>query len=68
MRTINVKYAPSIVGITSQYLPKYGLVYIILIIYLEINLLEKFNLNLSYILIRVPDFDNQDNTLYKASY
>lgn len=34
------------------------LVYMILIIYLEIDLLGKFNLNFGYILIKILDLDN----------
>ena len=46
-----------------QYLIKNTLLYIILIIYLVINLLEKFNLNLGYIFSRALNLDNQDNVL-----
>lgn len=37
-------------------------------LYLEIDLSEKFNLKLRYILIRASDPDNQDDVLYKASF
>lgn len=47
---------------------KDGLVSTILVIYLKTDLLKLFNLNLSYILIKALDFDNQDNTLYKTFY
>lgn len=58
----------SFVVTSLKYLPKDYLIYIILVIYLETDLSEKFNLNLNYILIKALDFDNQDNTLYKTSY
>lgn len=60
--------APSIADTTSQYLPNNSLACIILFVHLETNLLEKFNLNLDYILKKTSDPDNQDNTLYRASY
>lgn len=44
------------------------LAYIIWINYLEIDLLEKFNLNLDYTLTRAQDPNNQNNTLYGTSY
>lgn len=53
---------------TLQYLQKNILARIFLVIYLEKDLSEKFNFNLGYILKRVLDSDNQDDTLYKASY
>ena len=68
MLTTSTESAPSIAGRTSQYLPKDGLACIILIIYLETDLSEKFNLNLGYILIKVSDPDNQNDTLYKTAY
>lgn len=37
-------------------------------IYLEMDLLEKFNLNLKYIQTKASDPNNQDNILYKASF
>ncbi len=40
----------------------------ILVIYLEMDISEKFNLNLGYILIGVSDPDNQDDAIYKASF
>lgn len=49
-----------------QYLKKDALPYTIFVIYLEIDLLEKFNLNLGYILTGVLNLNNQDDTLYKA--
>ena len=42
----------------SQYLTKYLLLHTILVIHLEMNLSEKFNLNLRYILIKALDADN----------
>lgn len=68
MLTTNAESAPSIADTTSQYLLKDGLAYTILVIHLKTNLSEKFNLNLGYILTRAPDSDNQDDTLYRASY
>lgn len=53
---------------TSQYLLKDKLSSIKLVIYLEIDLLEKFNLNLEYILIGVLNLDNQGNVLYKVFF
>ena len=53
---------------TPYYLQKDALAHTLLVIYLEADLLEKFNLNLGYILKGAPDLDNQDDTLYKASY
>lgn len=58
----------SIASIISQYLPKDNLACTDLVIYLKMDLSEKFNLNLGYILIRASSFDNQDNTLYRISY
>ena len=51
-----------------QYLIKNSLSHIILVIHLKINLSEKFNLNLRFILKRTSDPDNQDNALYKVSF
>lgn len=48
------------------YLTKDVLPHTILVIHLEINFTEKFNLNLEYILSEASDPDNQDNVLYKA--
>ena len=53
---------------TPQYLIKNSLSHTILVIYLEIDLSKKFNLNLRYILIKTLDLDNQDDALYKASF
>ena len=54
--------------IIPQYLTKESLPHTILVIHLEIDLLEKFNSNLRYILTRILDLDNQDDVLYKASF
>ena len=43
---------------TSQYLRKDSPPCIILVIYLEMDVSEKSNLNLGYILIEVSDLDN----------
>ncbi len=51
-----------------QYLIKDALPHTILVIHLEMDISEKFNLNLGYILTRASDPDNQDNALYKASF
>ncbi len=53
---------------TPQYLTKDALPHTILVFHLEMNISEKFNLNLGYILTRVSDPDNQDDALYKASF
>lgn len=45
-----------------QYPTKNALLCTILVIYLKIDLSKKFNLNSRYILIRVLDSDNKDNT------
>ena len=58
MLIINIRSALSFVIILLKYLSKDYLVYIILVIHLETNLLKKFNLNLNYILIRAPNPDN----------
>lgn len=51
-----------------QYLTKDILSHIILVIYLKIDLWEKFNLNSGYILIKVLKPDDQDNVLYKSFF
>lgn len=43
---------------TPQYLPRDVVSRTILVIYLRMDLLEKFNLNLGYILIRASDPNN----------
>ncbi len=53
---------------TQQYVIKDALPRTILVIHLEIDILEKFNLNLGYILTGASDPDNQDDALYKASF
>ena len=53
---------------TPHYLQKDASARTLLVIHLEADLSEKFKLNLSWILKRAPDPDNQDDTLYKASY
>ena len=53
---------------TSQYLLKDALPCTILVLYLEIDLPKKFNLNLGYILIWDLDPDNQDVVFYKVSF
>lgn len=68
MLAISVESASSLFHITSQYLPKYVLAHTILVIYWKTDLSRKFNLNLSYILIKVWEFNNQYNILYKVFY
>lgn len=68
MLIINVGLTWNLIIISFKYLLKDYLVYTILVIYLEIDLLEKFNLNLGYILIKTPNFNNQDDKLYKMLY
>lgn len=68
MLITNTELASSIAGTSSQLLPKNCLAYKILLVYLEIYLLEKFNFNLGYILTGASNPDNQDNTLYRAFY
>lgn len=48
---------------TPQYLTKNALLYTILVIYLEINLVEKFNLNLEYILTKALYYKTSFNIL-----
>lgn len=52
----------------SQYLIKEISACIILVIYLEINLLEKFNLSLRYILTKFLDLNNPEKALYKVFF
>lgn len=52
----------------SQYLTKDILPYTILVIYLDMELLKKFNLYLGFILVRVLDIDNQDDVLSKIFF
>lgn len=60
---------PSNVSIKiSQYLIKDILPYTILVIYLDMDLLKKFNLYLGFILVRVLDIDNQDDVLSKIFF
>lgn len=60
---------PSNVSIKiSQYLTKDILLYTILVIYLDMDLLKKFNLYLGFILVRVLDIDNQDDVLSKIFF
>ena len=47
---------------------KNALLRIILVIYLKMDFLKKFNLNLEYILTRALDQNNQDNALYKVFF
>lgn len=68
MLTISVGSTLSLIDIIPKYLSKDCLVYTILIIYLEVNLSKKFNLNLDYILTKAPDLDNQNDILYKTFY
>lgn len=68
MLTTTAESAPSIIGTISKYLLKNGLPYTILNIYLKPDLLEKFILNLGYILTKALDPYNQNNTLCRASY
>lgn len=65
MLTITIRSKSSFTIITFLFFSKDCLVFIILFIYLERNLLEKFNLNLSYILIKVLNPNNPNNKLYK---
>lgn len=65
MLTIIAKSVLNLIVKTSLSLLKNYLIYIILIFYLEIDLLEKFNLNLDYILSKALDFQN---ILYLTSY
>lgn len=51
-----------------QYLPGDILPCTILIIYWKVDFLDKFNLNLGYILIKLADLNNKDNGLYKKSF
>ncbi len=51
-----------------QYLTKDALPGTILVIHLEMDISEKFNLNLGYILTGDSDPDNQDDALYKGSF
>lgn len=44
------------------------LVCTILVDHLKADLLKKFYSNLGYILIKVPDVDNQNDIVYKTSY
>ncbi len=53
---------------TPKYLTKDALPGTILVIHLEMDISEKFNLNLGYILTGASDPDNQDDVLYKASF
>ncbi len=53
---------------TPQYLTKDVLPRTILVIHLEMDISEKFNLNLGYILTGASDSDNQDDALYKAYF
>ncbi len=53
---------------TPQYLTKDAPPRTILVIYLEMDISEKFNFNLGYILTGALDPDNQDDALYKASF
>lgn len=68
MLSISLRLALSFAVKLLKYLLKDYLVYTILVIYLETDLLKKFNLNLGYILIKTLDPDNQENILYKTSY
>lgn len=54
----NIRSTLSFVVTIFQYLPKNRLVYLILFIHLKENLSKKFNLNLSYILIKAVNSDN----------
>ena len=62
------KPASNLGDITPLYLQKDALARTLLAVYLKTDLLERFNLNLVYILKRALDLDNQDDTLYKALY
>ncbi len=53
---------------TPHYLTKDALPRTILVIHLSMDIPEKFNLNLGYILTGASDPDNQDDALYKASF
>lgn len=68
MFIINVSYVLGFIVTSFKYLIENCLVCKILVIYLEIDLSEKLNLILKYILIKASYSDNQDNILYKAFY
>lgn len=68
MLTTSAGSASSLAVTSPEYLPKDCLVRTILVVHLETDLSEKFNLNLGYILTGAPDPDNQNDTLYRASY
>lgn len=66
--TRSVKLPSNVFIKISQYLTKDILPYTILVIYLDMNLLKKFNLYLGFILVRVLDTDNQDDVLSKIFF
>lgn len=68
MLTKNAELLSNLLINISAYLIKDALPHTILVIYLEMNFSEKFNLNLEYILSKASDWDNQDNMLYKAFF
>ena len=68
MLTTITEPASNLGDTTPHYLQKDALARTLLVVHLEADLSEKFNLNLGYILKGAPDPDNQDDTLYRASY
>ena len=68
MLTTITEPASNFRGTISHYLQKDALAHTLLVVHLEADLSEKFNLNLGYILKGASGLDNQDDTLYKALY